>query len=65
MLWLEHAGDTTLAIVVAMLLVEGLVIIVWQGITRRKFGQSTPRIMSERHAADELGPSASPGRTGS
>lgn len=44
-LWLERAGDASLAVVVAMLLVEGLDILVWQGITQRKIGQPTPRIL--------------------
>ena len=43
--WLENAGDALLALAIAMLIVEGLDIFIWQGIARRKFGQSTPRIL--------------------
>jgi len=42
---LEHAGDAALAVVLAMLLVEGIDIVVWQGLARRRFGQSTPRVL--------------------
>ncbi len=43
--WLERGGDALLAIVTAVLVVEGLDLIVWNGIVRRKFGQTTPGIL--------------------
>lgn len=44
-MWLERGGYSCLAIVLAMLLVEGLDIFVWKGLARRKFGQATPSIL--------------------
>ena len=44
-LWLNNAGDTVLAVVIAMLLVEGFEILVWQGVASRRLGRATPRIL--------------------
>ncbi len=44
-LWLERGGDASLAIVFAILLVEGLDIVVWKGFAQKKFGQITPKIL--------------------
>lgn len=43
--WLERGGDAFLAIAIAILVVEGLDLIVWKGIARRKFGQAIPGIL--------------------
>lgn len=45
LLRIQRAGDTMLAIVIAILIVEGLDLLVWRGMARRKFGQSAPRIL--------------------
>jgi small-conductance mechanosensitive channel/CRP-like cAMP-binding protein len=43
--WLVNAGEVALAVVIAMLLVEGLELVVWQGFARHRFGSTTPRIL--------------------
>ncbi|MFT5218439.1 MAG: small-conductance mechanosensitive channel/CRP-like cAMP-binding protein [Planctomycetota bacterium] len=43
--WLDRGRDAALALVVAMLIVEGLDVIIWKGFARRIFGQATPGIL--------------------
>ena len=43
--WLERGGDACLAIVLAILIVDGLDLFIWQGYARKKFGHATPSIL--------------------
>ena len=42
---IQRAGDTMLAIVIAVLIVEGLDLLIWRGLARRKFGHAVPSIL--------------------
>ncbi|MEM7196710.1 MAG: hypothetical protein AAF402_17425, partial [Pseudomonadota bacterium] len=43
--WLQRGSDALLAILLAMLIVEGLDLFLWKGYAQKKFGHPTPNIL--------------------